>query len=96
MLHVLGIVASVYGGLSLLLLIFQSNLVFYPEVGREVAATPRLAGMQYEDVQLMTSDGIGLHGWYVPAPQPRGTVLFLHGNAGNISHRIDSIEMFHR
>ena len=32
----------------------------------------------------------------IPAPQPRGTVLFLHGNAGNISHRLDSVQMFHR
>ncbi|HLD63367.1 MAG TPA: alpha/beta hydrolase, partial [Candidatus Peribacteraceae bacterium] len=73
-----------------------SRLVFYPEVDREVAATPALAGLQYEDIHLKTVDGIGLHGWYIPAAQPRGTVLFLHGNAGNISHRLDSIEMFHR
>lgn len=94
--HALGILAAAYGGLALLLFIFQSRLVFYPEVDREVAATPALAGLQYEDVHLETSDGINLHGWYIPAPQTRGTVLFLHGNAGNISHRLDSIEMFHR
>ena len=50
--------------------------------------------------RLTTSDGLSLHGWHIPAPQthaqPRGTVLFLHGNAGNISHRIDSLQMFHR
>jgi uncharacterized protein len=94
--HALGILAAAYGGLALLLYIFQSRLVFYPEVDREVVATPALAGLQYEDILLKTSDGIGLHGWYIPAAQPRGTVLFLHGNAGNISHRLDSIEMFHR
>ena len=94
--NVLGVLAAAYGGLALWLFIFQSNLVFYPDVDREVAATPKLAGLQYEDIRLKTSDGIDLHGWYVPASQPRGTVLFLHGNAGNISHRIDSIEMFHR
>ena len=94
--HALGILAAAYGGLALLLYIFQSRLVFYPEVDREVAATPALAGLQYEDIHLETSDGINLHGWYIPAAQPRGTVLFLHGNAGNISHRLDSIEMFHR
>lgn len=94
--HALGILAAAYGGLALLLYIFQSRLVFYPEIDREVAATPALAGLQYEDIHLETSDGINLHGWYIPAAQPRGTVLFLHGNAGNISHRLDSIEMFHR
>ena len=94
--HALGILAAAYGGLALLLYIFQSRLVFYPEVDREVSATPALAGLQYEDIHLKTSDAIDLHGWYIPAAQPRGTVLFLHGNAGNISHRLDSIEMFHR
>ncbi|OFZ67536.1 MAG: lysophospholipase [Betaproteobacteria bacterium RBG_16_56_24] len=71
-------------------------MVFYPETGREIIATPEQIGLPYEDIHLKTSDGINLHGWYIPAVQPRGTVLFLHGNAGNISHRLDSIEMFHR
>ncbi|HSM99287.1 MAG TPA: alpha/beta hydrolase [Gallionella sp.] len=94
--HALGVLAAAYGGLALGVYIFQSRLVFYPETEREVTATPGLIGLPYEDIQLRTSDGIGLHGWYVPAPQPRGTVLFLHGNAGNISHRLDSVRMFHR
>lgn len=94
--NVLGVLAAAWGGLALWLFVSQSNLVFYPEIDRKVASTPASANLQYEDLHLKTSDGIDLHGWYVPAPKPRGTVLFLHGNAGNISHRIDSIEMFHR
>jgi len=94
--HALGILAAAYGGLALLVYIFQSRLVFYPGIEREIVATPSQIGLPYEDLHLQTSDGISLHGWYIPAPQPRGTVLFLHGNAGNISHRLDSIEMFHR
>lgn len=94
--HVLGILAAAYGGLALWLYISQSHLVFYPEIGREIIATPTQIGLPYEDIHLQTSDGIGLHGWYIAAPQPSGTVLFLHGNAGNISHRLDSVQMFHR
>jgi uncharacterized protein len=94
--HALAILAAAYGGLALLLYIFQSRLVFYPETGREIVATPAQIGLPYVDIQLRTSDGISLHGWYIPAPQQRGTVLFLHGNAGNISHRLDSVQMFHR
>jgi fermentation-respiration switch protein FrsA (DUF1100 family) len=37
-----------------------------------------------------------LHGWYVPADNARGTVLFSHGNAGNIGHRLDSVRLFNR
>ena len=91
--NILGVLAAAYGGLALWLFVFQSNMVFYPETGREIIATPEQIGLPYEDIHLKTSDGINLHGWYIPAVQPRGTVLFLHGNAGNISHRLDSIEI---
>ncbi len=92
----LGALAAAYAGLALLLYFFQSRMVFYPETGREIVATPAQLGLLYEDVQLKTSDGISLHGWFIPATAPRGPVLFLHGNAGNISHRLDSVQMFHR
>jgi len=94
--HALGILAAAYGGLALLVYIFQSRLIFYPGIEREITATPSQIGLPYEDIHLQTSDGVSLHGWYIPAPQPRGTVLFLHGNAGNISHRLESVQMFHR
>jgi len=94
--HALSILAAAYGGFALLLYIFQSRLVFYPEIDRDIIAAPSQAGLPYEDIHLKISDGINLHGWYIPVPQPRGTVLFLHGNAGNISHRLDSVRMFHR
>jgi len=94
--HALRILVAAYIGFALVLYFFQARLVFYPETGREMIATPGAAGLPYEDIRLTTGDGLGLHGWFIPAPQPRGTVLFLHGNAGNISHRIDSLQMFHR
>ena len=94
--QLLGVLAAGYGGLALLLFVTQASLVFYPETGREIVATPAQLGLPYEDLHLTTSDGISLHGWFIPAAQQRGTVLFLHGNAGNISHRLDSIQMFHR
>ncbi len=96
MVHLAGILAAAYGGVTLLLFAFQSQLVFVPEAGREIIATPAQAGMHYEEIRLNTADGIGLQGWYVPVAQPRGTVLFLHGNGGNMSHRLDSLLMFHR
>ncbi|MHB1358477.1 MAG: alpha/beta hydrolase [Rhodocyclaceae bacterium] len=91
-----GIAAMSYAGFALLLFLLQPSLVYYPEIGRDIAATPREADLPYEDVKLVTADGVALHGWFVAASEPRGTVLFLHGNAGNISHRLDSLRMFHR
>jgi fermentation-respiration switch protein FrsA (DUF1100 family) len=94
--HALLVLAAAYAGLVLLVYVFQSRLIFYPEAGREFTATPGQIGLRYEDLQLKASDGISLHGWFIPAQHPRGTVLFLHGNAGNISHRLDSVRMFNR
>jgi fermentation-respiration switch protein FrsA (DUF1100 family) len=60
----------------------------------QFVATPAARSLPFEDVTLTTSDDVKLHGWYVPAKNPRGTLLFFHGNAGNISWRVDSIEVF--
>jgi len=87
---------SFYVLLGVLLFFMQERMVFLAHLpGRQLEATPRDAGFDYVDVTVKTADGILLHGWYVYAPNPRGTVLFLHGNAGNISHRLDSIAIFH-
>jgi len=51
--------------------------------------------MPYEDVFFDTEDGVKLHGWFVPAPDASRVILFFHGNAGNISHRLESIRIFH-
>ncbi|MDP2431669.1 MAG: alpha/beta hydrolase [Pseudomonadota bacterium] len=85
-----------YGGFAALLFLFQDRLAYYPEIGREIHTTPREHGMAFEALTLDTADGERLDAWFVPAPQARGVVLFLHGNAGNMAHRMDSIAMFHR
>ncbi|QIT56811.1 alpha/beta hydrolase [Aquisalimonas sp. 2447] len=89
---------GLYLGLMLLLYGMQSRLIHLPGVpGRELMATPADIGLQWEDVQLRTADDVSLHGWYLPAPEDGAgyTVVFFHGNAGNISHRLDSLEIFH-
>jgi fermentation-respiration switch protein FrsA (DUF1100 family) len=80
-------------GLAGILTIFQSRLVYFPE--RAIAATPDVMGLSYEAVEFETSDGVKLSGWFVLAEEPRGVVLFCHGNAGNMSHRLESIDVFH-
>ena len=89
-------VAIAYALVLLLIFLFQSRLIYFPQIGRELAGTPRDAGLDYEEVQLRTSDNVTLNGWWVPARDARGAVLILHGNAGNISHRIGYLKMFNR
>ncbi|GGX89421.1 alpha/beta hydrolase [Litchfieldella qijiaojingensis] len=74
---------------------FQDRLLYLP-YAREHIATPADRGMAWESVRLKTSDGLTLDAWWVPAENTRGSLLFFHGNAGNISHRLASIEQFHR
>jgi len=85
-----------YGVLLGYVYFFQARLIYFPNIGGGFAgATPSDIGLSYEDVVFKTSDGLLLHGWYVSTDQERGVVLFFHGNAGNISHRLDSIAIFH-
>lgn len=48
-----------------------------------------------KDVWFTAEDGVKLHGWYVPSEGAVGTLLFFHGNAGNITHRLENIFFLH-
>lgn len=88
------LVLAAFPALWLLLRKFEQHQMYAPL--RELEATPADAGWGYEDVHLTADDRIRIHGWWVPVERNRGTVLFCHGNAGNISHRLESIAVFRR
>ncbi len=96
MLNILVSAVVVYAVILLLVFMFQARLVYFPQYERELTVTPQAAGLDYKDVALHTADGVALHGWWVPARNARGAALIFHGNAGNISHRIDYLTMFNR
>jgi fermentation-respiration switch protein FrsA (DUF1100 family) len=93
-----------YGAIVGLAFAFQDHLLFQPS--SRLLATPDDAGMPYETVHLDTEDGETLHGWWIPArnvsretssdTSGTNTLLFFHGNAGNISGRLESVRQFHR
>ncbi len=92
---ILLLVAGAYAALILFLFFSQSRLLYLPNLpSREVIATPEEVGLAYEPVTIVTEDGVSLDGWFIPARQSRGVLLFFHGNAGNISHRFDSLKIF--
>jgi len=76
------------------LYLMQPRMIFFPM--RDLQASPVDWGLAYEEVELLTSDGLRLHGWYLPQPGASKVLLFFHGNAGNISHRRDSLAIFRR
>lgn len=87
------IVVAGYLILVLLLYLVQGSLVFFPD--RNIAIDPSVLGLQWEEVWFETSDQRQLHGWFIPHPDADHILLFSHGNAGNISHRLGFIDMLH-
>ena len=75
------------------MLILDRMMIYFPQRG--LAATPDSVGLNYEDVYLTASDGTRIHGWHIPG-RSNVTLLWFHGNAGNISHRRDNILMLHQ
>ena len=94
LLNLLLLQAVAYLALVLLVYFAQPHLVYFPD--KQLSSTPKTIGLDYTTVSIATSDGETLHGWQVTAADAKGTVLFLHGNAGNISHRIYYLTMFKR
>lgn len=76
---------------------WQEALVFHPRRGG--GPDPASRGLPFETVQLVAADGVSLHGWYLPRPSGSACgadILFLHGNAGNVSNRLRTLAAFHR
>jgi fermentation-respiration switch protein FrsA (DUF1100 family) len=68
------------------------RMIFFPDA--ELIGTPGHLGLDYDDVHFEAADGSRLHGWFVGGSRPE-TFLWFHGNAGNISHRIDNLRLLH-
>jgi hypothetical protein len=61
---------------------------------RKIEATPRDIGLDYKDLTLTARDGVKITGWFIPSRLHRATLIFCHGNGGNISHRLEKIKVF--
>jgi len=71
----------------------ESKSIYYPM--KEITANPAAIGLSYEEVYFDTSDGKRLNGWHVVNDKAGPTLILCHGNAGNISHRLEKISIFH-
>ncbi len=71
----------------------QEKYIYHPQ--KAWTATPESEGLAFEEAAFRSSDGVKLSAWYIPASDPKGTILFLHGNKQNISLDLDALKMFH-
>jgi pimeloyl-ACP methyl ester carboxylesterase len=85
---------GIYLALTVVLYLLQSRLLYFPM--QEIVWTPSDFGITYEEATFRAADGTALHGWFVPAEGSAGVILFCHGNGGNISYLVESIQVFHR
>ncbi|MFZ5452057.1 MAG: alpha/beta hydrolase [Thermodesulfobacteriota bacterium] len=78
------------GRLSMILEFSEKGIVFFPDP--TLIGTPADVGLAYEEVWFTAADGVKLHGWWVPK-KDAPVLLWFHGNGGNISHRLENIEL---
>lgn len=76
----------IYLGLLVLLYFFQRSLIYFPD---NHVYSPDDAGVpEMHIIELPTVDGLKIKAWYLPPSEPsRPTILYFHGNAGNIANR---------
>jgi uncharacterized protein len=82
--------AAIYGGVRL----FEWRNTFRPS--RRMEGNPADVGLEFEEVPFFAEDGARLYGWWIPHPEANGTILYCHGNAGNISTRLNVCTGLHQ
>jgi len=87
---VLVVLAAISGTMALM----EDRFIYFPD--SHLAATPRSAGLSYQDRWLTTDDGVRLHAWHIPNPDARYIAIDFHGNAGNLGDRVDHYAQWHR
>ena len=93
-LSIIALLAVAYFGLGVVLYFMQPSFLYAPT--REVLYDPGQLGLDFEKVLFKADDDVELTGWYIPAENAKFTILFCHGNGGNIAHRLDSINIFNK
>lgn len=88
------IIAVSYLVVIVVLFFIQKKMIFFPSTN--MVGMPSEVGINFEDVIFNTRDGVKLNGWFIPAEKAEYTVLFCHGNGGNISHRLESVVLFNQ
>jgi uncharacterized protein len=80
----------VYLLILLMMMWLENSLIYFPAKYPSGWWNPR--GLQFEDAEFAAADGTQLHGWYLPGKNPQAVILFCHGNAGNLTHRVDVMQ----
>jgi len=72
----------------------ENHGIYYP--AKNIEVTPELINLSFQDLYVKTKDNLLINAWLILKDNAKYTILFCHGNAGNIQDRLDKIEFFHR
>ena len=81
--------------LAVLLVGCQNSIIYHPIKYPEGLWDTSNMPLPIQDVWFEAKDGVKLHGWYIPHEGAVATLLFFHGNAGNITHRLENVFFLH-
>lgn len=94
MMQTAGIVLTVFLAYFVFSGAWENKIIFHPYKYPDGVWNPEAYGLQVEDVYFQSGDGVKLHGWFMKgtsASNNGATLLWFHGNAGNLSHRLEHI-----
>ena len=93
LIDILAVLLVLMAGLWVLVRYLETAGVFFPS--RSMTVNPSVMGLPWQDVYFKAKDNITLNAWFLKNPQAFSTVIFAHGNAGNISDRLFKIKFFY-
>ena len=93
LLDLLVFLSMLIAGLWALVRYLETMAVFFPS--RSMVVSPSVIDLPWEDVYFKAKDGVTLNAWFVKKSNASSTLIFAHGNAGNISDRLFKIKFFH-
>ena len=93
-LDIIAMILLAYLGLALFLYSMQPRFLYEPI--RQIPYTPAELGLDFEEVLFKTGDRIRLHGWFVPSPNAQFTVLYCHGNGGNMMYFLETVDFLNK
>jgi uncharacterized protein len=95
LLNLLITIAAAYLVVLILIRVFESHFVFFPNYPGRLDGDWHPAALPIQDVSITTSDGVSLHAWWIPCEAAKFTFLAFHGNASNIANRATVYSFLH-
>ena len=74
---------------------FENTFVFQPSLWED-RNWAQLSGLPLEEVWLPVNEVVTVFGWFVDAGPKAPVILWCHGNAGNVSHRLENIRLLYQ